>query len=175
MGFQTTVNILQGFGVPGQRYDMSPMRAVSYILNSSSSSLNIMGATAFSLQAGPPDGIAVAGNPSNTEYLGILVNPEMQALFGANNQPLSASLVVNNGVVAALATMGRFWVTLPAACNVGDVVIFDNTTGALSTITPGTSLPGGKTAANASVFYYTPNASGSQLAAIELTPVPPLV
>lgn len=66
--------------------------------------------------------------------------------------------------------MGTIVVTLPAACAIGDLVVYDNTTGAISTIAPAAALPVGKTFANAVVAYITPNAVGAQLAVVQVSP-----
>jgi len=90
------------------------------------------------------------------------------ALFGSAGIPLNPTLTVPNFTQVECATEGTYWVTLPAAAAIGDYVIYDNTTGALSTITPSTPLPVGKTFANAVVDYYT--VSGAGLAVITITP-----
>ena len=66
--------------------------------------------------------------------------------------------------------MGTIFVTLPAAAAIGDYVIFDNTSGAISTIAPDAVLPNGQTFANAMVDYFTPNASGAQIAVVSVNP-----
>lgn len=169
MPFQTTVFPQMGFGVPGQRYDNSPMRALSYTLRSADAAYNIVGATFFSVTS---EGIAHAGANAGELIAGLLVDPEMQALYGTvGGGPLAASMLVPNEKVAACATMGRFVVTLPAAAALGDLVIFDNTTGAISTITPGSAMPSGKSTANATIIEFLPTAAG--LAVIEIQPISP--
>lgn len=165
MGFQTAVYADQAIGVPGTRSDNSPLRALSYVLTSVSAAYNIVGATAFTVAS---QGIAQAGSGGARGFAGILANPEIQALFGASGIPLNPSLTLPNGVIAACVTMGRIFVTLPAAANIGDLVIYDNTTGALSTIAPGVALPVGKTFACAQVIRYT--ISGAGVAEIEIDP-----
>jgi hypothetical protein len=64
--------------------------------------------------------------------------------------------------------MGSYWVTLPGAAAIGDWVIYDQTTGAIDTVTPGTSLPMGKSWGNAIVDYFT--VSGAGLAVITMNP-----
>lgn len=163
MAFQSTVNFFQGAGVPGQIYLDDPHRAESFILESALASYNIVGATAYTVVS---EGIAQAGGTGH--FAGILVDPQQYALFGVNNQPLQPTLVLPNEIQADLLTMGTIFVTLPAAAAIGDVVIYDNTTGALSTITPGTPVPVGKTYANAFVSYFTVTAAG--LAVITVNP-----
>jgi hypothetical protein len=168
MSFQQTVFLQQGFGVPGELYTDSPHRAWEYTLVSASAAYNIIGATAYTLTS---QGIAQAGNTGGTGvFVGVLANPKEQTLFGVGGSPLSPTLVLPNNVLASLVTMGDLVVTLPAAAAIGDYVIFDNVTGALSTVPPSTSpFPGtGKSAAFAVVSYFTVAAAG--LAVITLNP-----
>lgn len=163
---QSTVVAQQGAGVPGAFFDDSPRRAQEFVLNSALASYNIIGATGFSKTA---DEVAAAGNAGGAlPFAGILISPKEYPLLGVSGNPLGASLALPNNSLASLCTMGSIWVTLPAAAALGDLVIYDNTTGAISTITPTTTLPGGKSPAYAFVDYFTPTTSG--LAIITLSP-----
>jgi hypothetical protein len=163
MAFQSSVFLAQGFGVPGELYTDGPHRAESFILESASAAYNIIGATAFTVTN---EGIAAAGGTG--VFAGILVNPKVYATSGTVSGALAPTLTLPNETQAELLTMGSIVVTLPAAAAIGDSVIYDNTTGALSTIAPGADLPSGKTFANAVVDYYTVSAAG--LAVITLSP-----
>lgn len=165
MTFQSTVSIQQGFGVPGEQFSDGPWRAQSYTIESALASYNIIGATACTITS---QGFCEAGSGGAGGFAGILVDPKNIALFGAGGIPLNPTLTVPNFTQVECATMGSYVVTLPAAAAIGDYVIYDNTTGALSTITPSTPLPVGKTFANAIVDYYT--VTGSGLAVITLSP-----
>jgi len=166
MSFQSTVSLQQGFGVPGEQYSDGPWRAQTYTINSASAAYNIIGATVCSIVS---QGVVAAGNSGGTAIIaGLLVDPKAVALFGTGGQPLSPTLTVPNQAIVECATMGSYVVTLPGAANIGDYVIYDQTTGAISTVTPTTSLPSGKNWANAIVDYFT--VSGSGLAVITLTP-----
>lgn len=165
MGFQSVVYSQQGLGVPGTRYDASPMRALSYIIQSALASYNNIGSTACTIKS---EGVAQAGNGSASfGFAGILVNPEIQALFGASGNTLAPTLTIANNVVTACATMGRFIVALPNTADIGDPVIYDNVTGAISSIAAGDPLPVGKTFANAIVAVFSVTAPG--LAVIEIS------
>ncbi len=157
MAFQSTVSLQQGFGVPGEQFTDGPTRAESYTINSASAAYNILGATACSVTS---QGFCAAGKTSaNLPFAGILVDPKNQALFGASGIPLNPSLTVPNYSAVECATMGSFVVTLPAAAAIGDTVIFDNTTGALSTIsTAPFTLPG--TTTNTSTTVTMASTSG---------------
>lgn len=235
MAFQSSVSLAQGFGVPGEMFTDAPWKVETYTIVSSSSALNIIGATCCTITAqgfcqagaaaitrsgtttssstsvsglsatadlvvgslvqgaGIPAGtkiqsitnsttivltaaatasatVSLIFTPPNYGFAGFLVNPKVEALYGTVGAPLAPTLTVPNNNIVELMTMGSLIVTLPAACNIGDSVIFDNATGAISTIAPGVALPNGKTFANAIVDYFTPNASGEQLAVIAIDP-----
>jgi hypothetical protein len=172
MAFQSTVFQFMGAGVPGELYSNSPKISQSYIINSASAAYNVIGATAFSVTS---QGVANAGNTGTQVYAGILSNPKTSAAFGTSNSPLSPTLTLNNYAQGELITVGQMWVTLPGTANIGDVVIFDNTTGALSTIAPGVSLPSGKSYAYGYVTYFTVTTSGSGLGVIQLNAYTPAV
>jgi hypothetical protein len=163
MGFQTAVSTLSGFGVPGELYTDSPTRAQSYILQSTTSSLNIIGATVFTVVS---EGIAEAGGTG--AFAGFLIDPKQYALFASAGQTLTPTLTLPNGTQADLLTMGDIIVTLPGAAAIGDVVIYNTTSGAISTVTPGTSPGAGNAYANAFVNYQT--VAGAGLAVITVNP-----
>jgi hypothetical protein len=166
MGFQTAVQIFQGMGVPGEQYSDSPLRAQSYTINSVLASYNIIGATMCTVTS---QGFCAAGNAGGTAvFAGLLVDPKDIAFFGSGGIPLNPTLTVPDFTQVECATMGTFVVTLPAAANIGDWVIYDNTTGAISTVAPGTSLPGGKSWGNAFVDVFT--VSGAGLGVITMNP-----
>ena len=169
--FQSSVFIYSGSGVPGEQYDDSPSRALPYTINSVSAAYNIIGSTFCSIASGAAlnnAGVVQAGSGGALGVAGLLVAPKDYALFGTGGQALNPTLTVSNQTLIQCATMGRFFVQLPASANVGDWVIFDNTTGAISTVTPGTSLPGGKSWAYGIVSVFSISAAG--LAVIDLNP-----
>ena len=167
MGFQTAVQINQGFGVPGEQYSDSPMRAQTFTIVSALAAYNIIGATMCSVTA---QGICAAGNAGGVlPFAGLLVDPKNLALFGASGDPLAPSLTAPNQAIVECATMGTFVVTLPGAAAIGDYVIYDNTTGAIDTVAAGSVSPGaGKSWGNAIVDYYT--VGGAGLAVITMNP-----
>lgn len=164
--FQNTVYIQQGAGIPGEQYSDSPWRAQSFQINSADAAYNIIGATMCSVSS---QGVCAAGNVSGTAiFAGLLVDPKDIALFGASGIPLNPTLTVPNFTQVECATMGSFWVTLPDTAAIGDYVIYDEVTGAIDTVTPGTSLPSGKLWGNAVVDYFTVTVAG--LAVITMNP-----
>jgi hypothetical protein len=167
MGFQTSVAINMGFGVPGDQYSDGPWRAQSYQINSASATYNNIGSTMCSITS---QGVCAAGNSGGTTaFAGLLVDAKAVALFGTGGIPLAPTLNVPNYTQVECATMGSYVVTLTGAAAIGDYVIYDNVTGAISTVPAGTGSPGsGKSWGNAFVDYYT--VSGAGLAVITMNP-----
>ncbi len=166
MSFQSTVSINQGFGVPGELFTDSPWIAQSYTINTTSHpEYNIIGATCCTVTS---QGFCEAGGTG--VFAGFLVDPKDIALFGAGGIPLNPTLTVPNYTQVECLTMGTIIVTLPASANIGDYVVYDTTTGAISTITPTTPLASGTAFANALVAYFTQGVSGSALAVIQVNP-----
>lgn len=170
MTFQTTVSINGGFGVPGERYNDGPWRADSYILRSDVGVTNIIGAKAYTLVS---PGVAKAGGnwfDDGTPFLGILGNPKVAPLQGTlAGGSLAPTLELPNESQADIISMGAMVVTLPALAAIGDLVIYNITTGALATIAPSVALPGGFTSAFATVTNFAVGSPGF-LAVITLTP-----
>jgi hypothetical protein len=166
MGFQSTVSIQQGFGVPGELFSDAPYRSQSFTIQSASAAYNVIGATCCTITS---EGFCQAGSAGTLGFAGFLADPKDIALFGAGGIPLNPTLVVPNFTQVELVTMGDLIVTLPAAASIGDYVLYDNTSGALTTIPPSTAhIPSGKTFANAVVSWYT--VSGAGLAVITISP-----
>jgi hypothetical protein len=106
-------------------------------------------------------------------FAGILVNPKGSASFGGTGGPLSPTLTLLDNQLGEIASMGTFFVSLPAACNIGDVVIYNLATGALATIARGAGLTSGYGYANAYVDYF--NLSGAGIGVITLNSITPAV
>src|ERR1700728_2087215 len=168
MGFQTNVFLLTGQGVPGDPYADYPKRAQTFTINSASAAYNIIGATCFTVLS---QGFAQAGNgSSNFGFAGFLFNPKVYSLQGTTNGgTLAPSMTLPNFALGEFMTEGTLWVTLPNTANIGDIVVYDNVTGAIESISPTTALPTGKTFANAMVDYFTVTAAG--LAVITIDPL----
>jgi len=165
MSFQSSVFINQGFGVPGELFTDSPWIAQSYTINSGSAANNIIGSTCCTSGT---QGFCAAGGTD--VFAGFLVDPKDIALFGASGIPLNPTLTVPNFTQVECLTMGTIIVTLPAAAAIGDYVVFNNTTGRISTITPSTPLASGTTFAQAIVAYFTQGIAGTALAVIQVNP-----
>lgn len=165
MPFQSTVALKTGFGVPGEFADTGPRLVQPFNLVSALASYNVFG-RGFSITS---EGTAAAGNTGSAKFAGILVSPKESALLGTSGDTLAPSLQIANNKPGQLCTMGGVIVSLPAAAAIGDLVVYDNTTGILTTITPSTSLPAGKSPAYAFVDVYTVP-SGGGYAVIRLQP-----
>lgn len=173
MAFQTAVYLQQGAGVPGEIYSSYPHRAQSFIINSGDAANNIIGATCCTITGRSPvnpgnvgQNIVAAGGTGI--FAGFLVDPKNIALFGTRSAPLAPTLTVPNNTQVECLTEGSIWVTLPGAAAIGDVIIFNQTTGAISSQAPATSVPSGSTYAQAVVDYFP--VSGAGLAVITVTP-----
>lgn len=133
--FQTTVNLTQGFGVQGEIIYDGPIRSAPWQLISTPQA-NVIGATAYTATSGQTadgqtSGIAQAGGSG--AFVGILANPKV---YTNTNGSFTATLTLADDTIAELVTMGQMLVKLTTAANPGDLVQYDNTTGALSSIPP---------------------------------------
>lgn len=142
MGFQTTVRYDYAFGIPGEmKYD-GPKRVNTGFLNSASAAYNIVGQTYFTQPAA--GGAYVAGGTGLPG--GLLCNPKVYASFGTSaGGPLAPTMTLANNVEAEFAIMGYYVANMPAACNIGDLVIYDTTTGAIASIPPVTAFTASQT------------------------------
>lgn len=133
MSFQTSVRFDYAFGVPGEiKYD-GPSRAQPGFIVSASAAYNIVGATAYT-QANSGGAVAAGGtNP----FFGLLANPKIYASFGTTGGgPLAPTMTLPNDVEGEFLQMGYMVATMPAACNIGDQVTYNLTTGALASVPP---------------------------------------
>lgn len=157
--FQQQVFINQGFGVPGELWSDAPHRAFTYVLDSDVPTNNVFG-RAFCLKQNSDVPLSIqVGQPGTRPYVGILVDPKSHVSFGSGGNPLAPSLSLPNGTSAQCLTMGQIVVALATNCLAGDEVIFENATGILSALAPGSALPPGHSLAYANVMY--PNSVGS--------------
>lgn len=144
--FQSSIPVQQSFGLPGALYDDGPVRCAPYELVSASAAYNVIGATACTVSDPDPgtnatSAIAAAGGTG--VFAGIIMNPKVYANFGTStNGSLAPNLTLPNYTIAELLTMGDIIVSLPGPANIGDLVCYDQTTGALSTYPAITSFTG---------------------------------
>jgi len=122
---QSTVLTTQGFGVVGEIYSDAPHKALPYILNSTTNTIG----NAFTISA---EGIAVMGGTG--AFAGILANPKAYALQGTTAGSLTPTLNLPQYTQGECMTAGEMIVTSATAAAVGDLVVYDTTSGALSTV-----------------------------------------
>jgi len=167
MSVQTTVNFFAGFGNPGDFYDDSPRRVEPFLLQSGDPTQNIFG-RACTVVAGNTGGIAIVGGTG--VFAGFLCDSKSVITNGTvAGGPLAATLTVPNNINVPLCNFGCIIVSLPAAAAIGDSVLYNTTTGALTTITPGGTPPGGTAFAHAVVDRFA--ITGASLAVIRISVV----
>lgn len=125
MAFQSTVSLAQGFGVQGEIVYDGPIRAAPWTLVSTPEP-NIIGATAYTVVS---DGIAMAGGAG--AFAGILAIPKS---YTAGLIVTGPTLTLPDETIGELVTMGQMLVLLTTAANIGDPVVYNTTTGALSSV-----------------------------------------
>lgn len=122
---QSSVLTTQGFGVVGELFSDGPKRAKSYILGSASNTIGY----AYTVSS---EGNVVVGGTG--VFAGILVNPKSYATSGTSSGTLEPTLVLPQYTQGELLQMGEIVISLPAAAAIGDKIVYDTTTGALSTV-----------------------------------------
>ena len=163
--FQSTVNVNLGFGVPGELIVDGPQRVDSLTLDGTGGTIALAFTKSSTTNIATQGGAIVAGT---NLFAGILVNPKAYASFGAASAPLDPTLFLGPNTQGEFLTMGTIVVTLVGAAEIGDLVQYQESTGILSAITPGTSpATGYALVPNAVVWNYAQTATG--LAAIRLT------
>ena len=162
---QQTVRTTQTTGIVGEIIFDGPQRAEPMTLLSADAANNVIG-RAFSQIAGV-DGYAEAGGTG--VFAGILVNPLVYASRGpVGGEPLDPTLVLPNEALVELLKMGTIIVELTTAANIGDDVHYDQATGELSAVAPGTAPdPGFSAVPNCKVVRQ--NIPGAGLAFVQLT------
>jgi hypothetical protein len=171
MSFQSSIQIRQGFGVPGEVFQDVPWTVLSYTLNSSGTP-NVIGSTAYTVSGYDPAGSAVveAGNGGAYGFAGILAIPKDYALTGIDGDSLSPTLELPDETQAEIVSQGMMVVHLPSGTvNIGDFIIYNNTTGTLDSMAPSAIIPDGYSSANAIVSQFSQDiAFGGGLAVIQI-------
>lgn len=166
MAFQTSLNQTYAFGVIGELDNTGPTRVSSRIMNSSGTP-NVVG-YAFT-RSNTTDICTVGGAITNgsTVFGGILVMPKAYASYGTSAGTLVPTLTLPDNAQGEFLEMGAIVVALTTACNIGDLVTYNLTTGALGSVAPGSSAPGGSALVPNAVVRSYNTAPG--IAAIRLT------
>lgn len=169
MAFQKNVNIEMGFGVPGDIHTSGPTRTESLVVNSEGAQLNLVG-RAYTKDASK--NVAKVGGEvaSGRVFAGILVNSKAYALEGLSGDTLAPTLAVADNSQGDFLTMGDVVVQVSTACNIGDLVAYDTTTGELSTVAVGGTASSGKALIpNATVYRFPVTSGTGGLTVIRLT------
>lgn len=163
--FQSTINLTYAFGVIGELIQDGPQRISSRIMNSSGTP-NVVG-YAYT-RSNTTDICSVGGTiASGVVFGGILVMPKSYASYGTTAGTLAPTLTLPDNAQGEFAEMGTIVVALTTACNIGDLVTYNLTTGALGCVAPGSSAPGGSALVPNAVVRSYNTAAG--IAAIRLT------
>lgn len=133
MSVQSSVSKNQGFGVVGEVFTNGPLRSEAFNL-ASTPQVNTIG-NAFTVVS---EGVATVGGTG--QFAGILVNPKHYATSGTTaGGTLTPTLVLPDNTNAELLRMGEIIVSLGSAADIGDKVVYNTTTGALSAV-PATTV-----------------------------------
>ena len=164
--FQSTVNVNLAFGVVGETIFDGPQRVETLTLDSSGGTVGLAFTKSNSTNVATQGGTIVNGT---SVFAGILVNPKAYASYGAvGGNPLDPTLFLGGNKQGEFMTMGTIVVSLAGAGNIGDVIQYNNTTGVLSALQPGSTVTAGNTFIPNCVIYRYPTSSAG-LVAIRIT------
>lgn len=164
--FQSVVNINLGFGIPGELIVDGPQRVDQLTIDSNGGFVGFAFTKSNSTNIATQGGSITAGS---TIFAGILVNPKIYASYGpASGNPLDPTMFLSGNSIGEFMTMGTIVVNLTGAANIGDLVQYNTTTGALSAIEPGTSATTGNALIPNCVVWNYPIA-GAGVTAIRIT------
>lgn len=142
MALQSTVALNQGFGVVGEIVYEGPTRATTGIISHGTAADIVVGR--YFTRTLSDSTLRPGGDIGITQRAGgILANPKaLQSIGTTAGGPLAPTLVVPSGTVGEFLQMGEVVVTLAAAANIGDLALYDTTTGVISTTPPTVSVTG---------------------------------
>lgn len=164
MGFQSSINVKQAFGVPGDFYDDSPRTVAPAIVESGTvssvvSPVVVGGAVSFKDITTNP-AIVV---PGGTAFAGIAVGSKQYV----NYSGLDATLSLKDGSIADICTEGHIVVKSVDAVVVGYQAQYNTTTGEIGAVVAGgTASDGFALIPNSK--YVLVNAEANGLAVLEL-------
>ena len=157
--FQSTVNVLASFGIVGELITDGPQRVETLTLDTNG------GTVGFAFTKSNTTNIATQGGtptPGTSVFAGILIHPKSLPGFAPTSGfPIDPSLTVPASNQGEFLTMGTIIVNSTSAANIGDLVQFNTTTGALSCVAPGSSAGTGNVLIpNCTVYRYPTTAAG---------------
>jgi hypothetical protein len=169
MSFQSNVNISNAFGVPGELLTDSPHRADSLVVNSAGTNPNVVG-NAFTKSTATNVARIGGAVGAGVVFAGLLANPKVYAHYGKATGTLSPTLALPDNANGEFVTMGDVVVQITGTANIGDVLLYDTTTGELSAMAPGGTAPAGSAAVpNAVIWRYPVTTAGGGLTVARLT------
>lgn len=167
MSFQQTVNIEQGLGVPGSIYSDAPLRAERLNIYSNGRA-NVYG---YAFTKNSTTNIAQVGGEVSSElvFAGILVNTKEAVLYGTTAGTLEPTLAIPDQSQGDFVTMGDVIVKVTSGCKIGDFVLYDRETGALSTTSDRNDLKDKQLVPNAVIHAYPVTNNDGGLTVVRLT------
>lgn len=130
---QTTVNVAQAFGIPGEMYDLTPRRVDAFEVAAD--------ATMGGLAGFDTNGKVGPFGTTYAKLAGIFVRPHEMVNYGAGAEALAASLAIKAGVTAQVCSMGRVIVKMTIPTKEGDLV-YVSSAGAYTATASGNTLVG---------------------------------
>ena len=164
--FQSGINITLGFGIPGELIVDGPQRVDVLTLDAVGGSIGYAFTKSNTTNVATMGGAIVDGT---SIFAGILVNPKVYASYGVSGgNPLDPTMYLQGNSQGEFLTMGTIVVTVIGSANIGDLVVYDETTGELAAIAPGASPDAGYGLVPNAVIWNYPT-SGTGLTAIRIT------
>lgn len=160
--FQSTVNIMLGYGIIGEIIANTPHRADPLTLDANGGTIGNFFTKSNTTGVATQGGTIAAG----VVEAGFLVNPKVYATAGDSSGALDPTLVLPGNVQGEFLVEGDIVVNLTGAANIGDQVQYNETTGVLSAVAPGGTASAGN-AIIAGAVVKTPTAAAG-LAAIHV-------
>ena len=141
------LNTYNTIGFPGDLAFGVPMRSSPYNLNSSGQAQTV--GFAFTLTNGAnPNPAGATPNAGQAQvggtgiFAGILINPKEYITSGTSSGALNPTLNLPDNSLGTLMQVGQCYVVLGTTAKIGDLVYYDNTTGALGSVPPSSSFTG---------------------------------
>jgi hypothetical protein len=178
MPLQSSVNTYNTIGFPGNLAFDVPMRAAPFNLVSTPQ-VNTVGYACTVISGGNPD--TVGGSPlagtakvgGTGVFAGIIIMPKSYVTSGTGGSALAPTLALPDNTTAELLQEGQIFVSLGTTANIGDLVYYDNTTGALGSVAPTSSFTGVVATNTLTVSAYVaggaPLGVGSQITGANIT------
>ena len=161
--FQTSVQLTQPNGIPGELSHIIPFTANALTVTSATAS-NAFG-NAYTRTAGSDTACVIGGTG---EFAGILALSHGAAVGTVEG---GTNFVLTNQTQGNFVTSGAIKVAVAGNCSIGNAVEFNQTTGAINTIAWGANATAGATIIrNAKVEYFN-NAAGAAVATIKIVGV----